>query len=240
AQAGPRPGWGWGGGDARGAPRPRRHAGERPPARAGPRPGWGRRGGGAPGGGPPPRPPPGGGAPPRGRPPAPDGEGGGGTPVEATPPERPPSAFSTATEQVLGWIANTVPGAPPPILPALPPGERENIAAILDRDIVLYADDSDRAAESKHNVAHAKQLLKRYLAEGGTPEDFLGYYHNALAEAHREWREAQRGVVELQRAGDEEGAVTFYLEQNAALGERGIKPVILPPALRHLLGEGEE
>jgi len=155
---------------------------------------------------------------------------------------RPPRAFATATEQVLGWIANTVPGGPPPILPVLPPNERTNIIAILGRDIVLYDDDTEAVSESKHNVAYAKQMLRQYLADGGTPEDFLGYYHAGLAEAHREWREAQGGVTELLRAGDAEGAVRLYMERDAALRGRGIQPIHLPPALRPLLeemGKGE-
>jgi len=147
--------------------------------------------------------------------------------------------FSTATEQVLGWIASSVPGNPPPILPVLPPHERAGIAAILERDIVLEDGDSEAATESKYNVAHAKQVLRQYLADGGTPEAFLAHYHGALAEAHREWREAQGGVAARYAAGDAEGAVSFYLEQGAALREKGIKPLVLPPQLRGLLGPGD-
>ena len=154
-------------------------------------------------------------------------------------PARPRRVFSTATEQVLGWIASSVPGNPPPILPVLPPHERAGIAAILERDIVLEDGDSEAATESKYNVAHAKQVLRQYLADGGTPEAFLAHYHGALAEAHREWREAQGGVAARYAAGDAEGAVSFYLEQGAALREKGIKPLVLPPQLRGLLGPGD-
>jgi hypothetical protein len=153
---------------------------------------------------------------------------------------KPKPIFSTTTEQVISWIANTVPGNTPPPLIKLPVTERTNIVSILNSDIVLYDEDSDKVVEIKYNVAYAKQMLKDYLAKGGKTEDFLAYYHKELWSSHNEWRESQKKVIELQKAGDGEGAVKYFMEQNKVLQAKGIKPVMLPPALNHLIKLEEE
>lgn len=151
-----------------------------------------------------------------------------------------PRLFSTTTEQVISWIANTIPGSTPPPLPRLPVNESTNIVAILNSDIPLYDDDSEKIVEIKFNVAHAKQLLKEYLAQGGKAEEFLTYYHKELWSSHKEWRDAQKQVLDLQKTGDEEGAVKYYQEQSKVLQGKGIKPIMLPPSLSHLLPKEAE
>ncbi len=153
---------------------------------------------------------------------------------------KPPRLFSTTTEQVISWIANTVPGNTPPPLIQLPITERTNIVAILNSDILLYDEDSEKVVEIKYNVAHAKQMLKDYLAKGGKTEDFLAFYHKELWSSHNEWRETQKKVLDLHKAGDGEGAVKYFMEQNKVLQAKGIKPVMLPPALNHLIKLEEE
>jgi hypothetical protein len=145
--------------------------------------------------------------------------------------DKPTPVFKSGTEQVLSWITNTRLGDAPPPLPNLP--VFDNMEAILNSDIVLYDDDSKNVEEIKYNVAHAKQMLKTYIAQGGSPQDFLKYYHNELRKAHNEWMEAQKQGMELYRAGDEKGALTYYEEQNKALQDRGIKPLVIPPKLRN-------
>ena len=79
--------------------------------------------------------------------------------------------------------------------------------------------------EGKANVAYAKQLLKEYIKEGGTPEDFLTYYHSELTAAFNEWRTAQKYAGDLVRAGDDAGAVRYIEEQNKNLAAKGIRPI---------------
>ena len=117
----------------------------------------------------------------------------------------------------------------PPLL-RLPP--HENIAEILERDIAVYDEDSPRTVEEKANVAYAKQLLKEYLAQGGDPEDFLGYYHGTLKQAFEERQAAQKYTMDLLRAGDKKGAEEYMTRKNAELGERGILPLKIPAFMR--------
>lgn len=143
--------------------------------------------------------------------------------VSEVPTNPPLRHLSSGTEQVISMIVNTRLGNPPPLLLRLPKGE--NIAEILDRDIVLYDDDSDKMIEAKTNVAYAKQLLKEYIQEGGKPEDFIEYYHSELTAAFNEWRTAQKYATDLIRAGDDAGALRYIEAQNKILSAKGIRPV---------------
>jgi len=148
-----------------------------------------------------------------------------------SPATNPPArVFRTGTEQIISWIANSQLGNPPPPLPILPPGD--DIAAILNSDIILYDDDSEDIENAKVNVAYMKQLLKEYLAQGGKAQDFLSYYHTELWKAHTEWRESQLKLMELYKAGDLQGAREYAEQQSQVLHDKGIKPLVVPPALR--------
>ena len=161
-------------------------------------------------------------------PPIPDGPLPPATEEPAT--NKPAPVFKTGTEQVISWIANTRLGDAPPPLPNLP--LKENIAAILNKDVLLYDDDSKQVEDIKYNVANAKQMLKDYIAKGGDPQEFLAYYHTELKNAHSEWMKSQKQVIELHQAGDAKATLAYIEEQNKALQAKGIKPLIIPPALR--------
>jgi hypothetical protein len=135
-------------------------------------------------------------------------------------------AFASGTEQVLGMIMNTRLGSMPPPLPRLSP--MENIAEILDRDIIIENDDNEQTEAAKINVAYAKQALKEYLKEGGTPGEFLQYYHDQLKQVFEEWRTAQNYAMELFKAGDKELAALYVEKQNKIFAEKGIKPIFAP------------
>lgn len=142
---------------------------------------------------------------------------------------KPQRYFSSGTEQIISGFANTKPGNPPPPLLNLPMGE--NVMEILNRDIVVYNEDNDRAVEIKENTARMKQALKDYIKEGGSPETFLAYYHNELAKDYNEWKSAQQHVVKLLQDGDSTSAESYAIEQNTKFKDRGIKSVVLPANL---------
>ncbi|MDR2850167.1 MAG: hypothetical protein LBW77_06475 [Verrucomicrobiota bacterium] len=143
---------------------------------------------------------------------------------------RPRQAFTTGTEQVISWIANSRLGDPPPILPNLPMGE--DIGKILDTDIVLYDDDDAKTEAAKTNVAKMKLAMKAFVAEGGDPQDFLKFYQGELQTAHEEWRGGQAELMRVFRESGAEPARAFAEERNRELEARGIKPLFLPPVLR--------
>lgn len=140
-------------------------------------------------------------------------------------PKRPMD-YPSGLEQVINWIVNKRLGDTPFFLPRLNP--KESIAEILDRDLIVYDDDTEDKIQAKANVAQAKQMLKEYIAQGGKPEDFLNYFHTALLEANREWKEAQKQVSTLMQSGEREAAVAYAEEANKRLAEKGIKPIISP------------
>lgn len=141
-----------------------------------------------------------------------------------------PPAYKSGAEQVLNMIMNKQLGDVPPPLPTLHPSERTNIVAILSRDIIVYDEDSEKSLQQKANVAQAKQLMKDYIAKGGTPEEFLRYFRDELATAHKEWLTTQKTLMELSKT-DREAALKYAEEQGKILSEKGIKPLILPVGL---------
>jgi len=143
----------------------------------------------------------------------------------------PNTGYSSGTERLINMIVNTQLGAPPPPLPMLPPGENENIGKILESNILVFDDDDERTQQEKENVAYAKQLLKAYLAEGGTTETFLKYYHDELTKAFEEWRDAQKKMMDLVKAGEAEVAAEYIEAQNKDFEERGIRQIKLPPGI---------
>jgi hypothetical protein len=141
-----------------------------------------------------------------------------------------PQAYKSGAEQVLNMIMNKQLGDVPPPLPTLHPSERTNIVAILGRDIVVYDEDSEKSLQQKANVAQAKQLMKDYIAKGGTPEEFLRYFRDELAKAYKEWMTTQKTLMELSKT-DREAALKYAEEQGKILAEKGIKPLVLPVGL---------
>lgn len=142
----------------------------------------------------------------------------------------PRKMFSTGVEQVISLIVNTRPGSPVP--PLLRLHSKENVMDILNRDIVLYEEDNELTAEKKANVAHAKQLMKDYIAQGGKPDEFLAFFHGELKKAHTEWREAQVQAVSLFKGDDQEAAQKYFEETNRTFTDKGMKPITKPAGIQ--------
>ena len=150
-------------------------------------------------------------------------------PPEPPKPETPKRVFSSTTEQILSGFANTRPGYPPPITLRLPTAE--SIEEILDTPIEIMEDDDEATVELKENCARMKEEIRAYIADGGTAENFLLWYHNELSKDYEEWRASQEHIVQLLKDGELEEAERFAEEANADLAARGIRQVALPPRL---------
>jgi hypothetical protein len=144
--------------------------------------------------------------------------------MSTNPP--PPTGFSSQTEALINMIVNTPLGSPPP--PLLRVSPREDLAKIFETDILVYDEDDEQTVAAKINVAKAKEYLKEYLEQGGTPDGFLTYYHDQLRAAHQEWMLARKQALDLIKAGDAEGALLYAEEQNKDFAKRGIKPIVIP------------
>ncbi len=143
--------------------------------------------------------------------------------------------FATGTEQVMGWIFNTVPGDMPPILPQIPIFEEAHLTEILFNKNEIKDDDDERIVELKENVALAKKEMIKFIKEGGMPDEFLEYYRNILVDAHREFQSSQQEVFKMVRE-DPEGAAAYLEMVNKRLDEKGIKRVRIPPKMAEKFG----
>lgn len=143
--------------------------------------------------------------------------------------------FATGTEQVLSWIFTTRLGDAPPPLPEISIHDEAHLAEILMAANTINDDDSESAKDAKEMVMLAKEELKKFIKEGGYIEDFLEYYRGELVQAHNEWRESQRQVMEVMRE-EPELAADFVEEVNKRLHDKGIKPVSTPPQLLEKYG----
>lgn len=145
--------------------------------------------------------------------------------------------FKTGLEQIMGWVFTTEVGDPPPPLPMISDFDFEHIGEILASTNAIAEFDSDRAADAKATVDFVKGEFREYLDEGGDPQEFLEYYHSVLKEAYEQRQVVHETMMEL--LADDPGLVEEYLEKaNGILGEKGIKPVDIPPRLRVRYGLG--
>ena len=147
--------------------------------------------------------------------------------VAAVTNARPEQVFKTATEQVMSFIFNAEVGAMPPPLPTLPRNEMERIEEILNTPNLVKEGDSEEVAAQKQMLERAKQELKDYMAQGGTPAEFLRFYHEQLKKYYQERQDAQTLVMTMIR-DEPEVAGEFMKKVNQRLAERGIKAVHIP------------
>lgn len=145
--------------------------------------------------------------------------------------------FKTCTEQVLDWVFNTNIGDnPPPFVPPMDAAEMANIGEILDRANEVLEDDSPEVADRKLMVEKAKQELKAYLAQGGSPGEFLNYYYNELQKYYEMRLEASDAVRKFVKETDPETARKFLEKTNAELARKGIQPVMLSDRMKAKMG----
>ena len=147
--------------------------------------------------------------------------------VAAVTNARPEQVFKTATEQVMSFIFNAEVGDMPPPLPTLPRHEMERIEEILNTPNVVKEGDSEDVAAKKQMLEQAKRELKDYMAQGGTPTEFLRFYHEQLKKYYQERQDAQKLVMTMIR-DEPEVAGEFMKKVNQRLAERGIKAVHIP------------
>lgn len=154
-------------------------------------------------------------------------------PIDLTPSTN--RLFKTGTEQVMSWIFTTELGAMPPPLPKIPIRDEAHMAEILMAKNPVLEGDSEKAKEAKQMVELAKKELVKFIKEGGSVNEFLEYYRGELVQAHNEWKECQKSVLQVVRE-DPDLAADYIAEVNNRLSQKGIRPVKLPPKLKEQLG----
>ena len=154
-------------------------------------------------------------------------------PLDLTPSTN--RVFRTGTEQVLGWIFTLKVGSVPPPLPPIPIRDEAHMAEILVSDNPALEGDSESARHAKEMVELAKKELRQFVKQGGEVSEFMKYYHGQLVQAHQEWQDCQRSVMQMIR-DDPDLAPDYIREVNKRLSDKGIKPVNVPKKLQEKLG----
>lgn len=144
-------------------------------------------------------------------------------------------SFATGTEQVMSWVFTTRVGDMPPPMPKMSIRDEAHLAEILLADNPVLEGDSEKAKEAKEMVELAKKEAIEFVKQGGEVQEFLDYYRGQLVQAHMEWQESQRAVIKIIHE-DPDLAVDFVESLNKKLGEKGIKPVVIPQKFRQELG----
>ncbi len=155
------------------------------------------------------------------------------TPLPAEPATN--RAFRTGAEQLLSWVFQTTLGDMPPPLPQVSLYDEVHLEEILNSPNPVREGDSERTKEAKKIVEIAKKELKDYIAKGGDITGFLDYYRGILVQAAEEYSQARKDVMRVIRE-EPEIAEQFIEETNKVLGEKGIKPVVIPPRMRERMG----
>ncbi len=155
------------------------------------------------------------------------------TPLPAEPATN--RAFRTGAEQLLSWVFQTTLGDMPPPLPQVSLYDEVHLEEILNSPNPVREGDSERTIEAKKIVEIAKKELKDYIAKGGDISGFLDYYRGILVQAAEEYSQARKDVMRVIRE-EPDIAEQFIEETNRVLGEKGIKPVMIPPRMREKLG----
>ena len=137
------------------------------------------------------------------------------------------SAFKTAAESYLAWMFKTEMGDAPPPLFRISEADKKRLAEILDSDDPAKEGDSAAVAAGKDMLQVMKKELKRYVEEGGKPDDFVQYYHGLLKEANVAWCECRKMAYRAVREEDPEVAKSLIDQMNESLAAKGIKKVVV-------------
>lgn len=141
-------------------------------------------------------------------------------PVDLTPYRK--RIFDNGAEQLMGLIFTTEPGCLPFPIPHMDEQIRKDFASALISKLEAKEDDDEYTLEVKERVELAKKEMRRYLKEGGDPDDFMQYYYNELRTAFDHREEALRQANQLAEE-DPSLAREFVAKVNEKFKEKGIK-----------------
>lgn len=138
-------------------------------------------------------------------------------------------SLKSAPERLLAAFAE--PGRPLPDLDGKTPTEAE-FAAILREPVRIAEDDFTEAVDLKRILTRIKNDMKRYLAAGGSVQEFIA----ELVKRQKQeiaYREKASDRLKDMLKGDTAKAYDFFLKANAQLQSMGIYPLPLPDNLRN-------
>ena len=136
--------------------------------------------------------------------------------------------YRNATEQLLlQTFGREVGLAPFPPL-KIPKKDMEKLVDILISDNPAEEGESADTAVAKEVISAAKAEMKKFIKNGGNPNDFFEYYHGILMQAYSKRRMAQQEILRIaHKEKDPELARMMQREVNERLEKEGIKPLKL-------------
>lgn len=135
-----------------------------------------------------------------------------------------------AVEQVMLQIFSRDRGDMPMPLPDyLPENEMRRLTEILLDTHEISDKDAESVKLSKEILNTAKEAMRKYIKEGGEPEDFIVDYHEELERSFYTRNDAQLFVHKMIADGEDPEIVEAFVEKtNQKLDEQGIKRIHNP------------
>ena len=134
-----------------------------------------------------------------------------------------------ATEQALLDIFSCEVGDPPLPLTDLPREDLTNMWNILRSPNPITDKDAEDIKIGKETLELAKKELMKYIKDGGTPDEFLSYYHGVLEKAYQKRMIATEEIYKvLEEQNDPEIAREMLKRVNRELRNEGIRPLPIP------------
>lgn len=103
---------------------------------------------------------------------------------------------------------------------------KDDIAKYLASPIVINDDDPEDVVEKKIATAEMKELLREYITDGGTWEDFVMEVSNIKRNERMLQGQAISEIAKMLREGDEDGAQLYHAKVDEfmkSMGYRGLK-----------------
>lgn len=150
-------------------------------------------------------------------------------PVEPQPPQppQPPNPYKSQTEQLLAMAMSVSPGTSVPPLP-LSPSLETDFSNSLTNVIVIYSDDDAKTANTKENVAVAKNQLLELVKNGRSVSEVLKEYQDTVNGQVELRNQAQQELNALYQSGKTEEAQSFLEKINSSFKEQGIQGISVP------------
>ena len=141
---------------------------------------------------------------------------------------RQPLPYHNATEQLLLQTFGREVGLAPFPLLKLPKKDMDNLVSILMSDNPVSEKDSEETALSKEIITEAKAEMRKFIKNGGNPDEFFEHYHSILRQAYDKRQIAKKEILRIaSQEKDPDLARMLQKEVNDKLIEEGIKPLKL-------------
>lgn len=139
--------------------------------------------------------------------------------------DSPAKTFDNRFENTMEAMSAVGGGVLPAAALSIP---KDDIAKYLASPIVINDDDSEEIVEKKIATAEMKELLKDYIRDGGTWEEFVMELGEIRRDEHMLQSQAIAEIARMLREGDEEGAQLYSEKVDQFMKSKGYKGLKVP------------